>query len=153
MFKFDNTYAQQLPEFYTSWKSAQVPKPELIKFNHSLANDLGLTFLEQENLATIFSGNQSIEGAAPLAQVYAGHQFGHYSAQLGDGRALLLGEILSRDGERFDIQLKGAGRTPYSRGGDGKSALGPVLPPIINELVKTTQQLKVNDPKVIWNVY
>ena len=127
MFKFDNTYAQQLPEFYTSWKSAQVPKPELIKFNHSLANDLGLTFLEQENLATIFSGNQSIEGAAPLAQVYAGHQFGHYSAQLGDGRALLLGEILSRDGERFDIQLKGAGRTPYSRGGDGKSALGPVL--------------------------
>jgi len=127
MFNFDNTYAQQLEGFYTPCKSAEVPKPELIRFNTELASELGLERIDSSNMANIFSGNESLAGASPLAQVYAGHQFGHYSAQLGDGRALLLGEVVDTTGRRYDIQLKGSGRTPYSRGGDGKSALGPVL--------------------------
>ncbi len=127
MFNFDNTYAAQLEGFYTPWKGSQVPAPKLIKLNSALATELGLDVTGIENTAEFFSGNQLIKGASPLAQVYAGHQFGHFASQLGDGRALLLGEVVSRDGRRFDIQLKGSGRTPYSRGGDGKSALGPVL--------------------------
>ena len=79
------------------------------------------------NLSSIFSGGEKPEGANTLAQIYAGHQFGHFNPQLGDGRALLLGEIISRKGKRIDIQLKGAGRTPFSRNGDGKAGLGPVL--------------------------
>lgn len=127
MFKFDNTYAQQLDGFFTAWNAATVPAPALIKFNHSLADSLGLADIDEQMITSIFSGNKATDEADPLAQVYAGHQFGHYSAQLGDGRALLLGEIVSPSGQRFDIQLKGSGKTPYSRGGDGKAALGPVL--------------------------
>ena len=127
MFEFDNTYAEQLKGFYTPWKSAQVPSPKLIKFNSSLAEELGLDVSQSSQLAEIFSGNQLTYNSVPIAQVYAGHQFGHFSAQLGDGRALLLGEVIDKSGHRYDIQLKGSGRTPYSRGGDGKSAMGPVL--------------------------
>lgn len=127
IFNFDNTYASQLEGFYTSWQSTQFPAPELIKLNHQLAAELAIDISKISQPAELFSGNLTIEGASPLAQVYAGHQFGHFAPQLGDGRALLLGEVISKSGQRFDIQLKGSGRTPYSRGGDGKSALGPVL--------------------------
>ena len=96
-------------------------------FNHQLAEELNVTVPNPATLAEYFSGNETLRGSSPLAQVYAGHQFGHYSAQLGDGRALLLGEVINQHGQRKDIQLKGSGRTPYSRGGDGKAAIGPVL--------------------------
>jgi uncharacterized protein YdiU (UPF0061 family) len=126
---FDNTYARELEGFYVPWKAAAVTKPLLVKFNRALAEELGLSAdaLESELGARIFSGNEVLEGAAPLAQAYAGHQFGNFVPQLGDGRALLLGEVIDRNGKRRDIQLKGSGRTPFSRGGDGKAALGPVL--------------------------
>jgi len=126
---FDNSYAEQLEGFYTPISGAKAPKPELIKFNYPLMDELGIKFnnLQTEDIANIFSGSISPIGAAPLAQVYAGHQFGGFSPQLGDGRALLLGEVIDQYGSRWDIHLKGSGRTPYSRGGDGKAALGPVL--------------------------
>ncbi|MGH1538497.1 MAG: protein adenylyltransferase SelO [Gammaproteobacteria bacterium] len=129
LINFDNTYAEELQDFYTPCNSTIAPSPVLIKFNHELATQLGINLneLSETELAAIFSGNHSLDGAFPIAQVYAGHQFGGFSQQLGDGRALLLGEVKDTEGQRFDIQLKGSGRTPYSRGGDGKSALGPVL--------------------------
>lgn len=127
MFEFDNTYAKQLEGFYKISNAARSPIPKLIGFNQSLATDLGAVVKNDDQLENIFSGNSQIPGSSNLAQVYAGHQFGHFSQQLGDGRALQIGEVVSSDGRRFDIQLKGSGRTPYSRGGDGKSALGPVL--------------------------
>ncbi len=129
LINFDNTYAEQMQGFYTPCHSANAPSPTLIKFNYELAAQLGLPLnsLSETELAAIFSGNHSPDGAFPIAQVYAGHQFGGFSQQLGDGRALLLGEVIDAQGQRFDIQLKGSGRTPYSRGGDGKAALGPVL--------------------------
>lgn len=129
LFNFDNTYANQLEGFYTPYKSAVAPEPEIIKVNTALASQLGLDLksLNEEQQKEIFSGNIAPDGASPLAQVYAGHQFGGFVPQLGDGRALLLGEIVDNKGARYDIQLKGSGRTPYSRAGDGKSALGPVL--------------------------
>jgi len=125
---FNNTYIN-LPEgFYTKLKPTNVQQPSLIKFNHKLAETLGITeFDSDEKLAGYFSGNTLLEGSEPLAMVYAGHQFGRFSPQLGDGRAILLGEIIAKDGVRYDLQLKGSGRTPYSRGGDGRSALGPVI--------------------------
>ena len=129
IFNFDNTYANQLEGFYTEHHSSVVPAPNIIKVNTKLASQLGIDLhsLSEDEQTAIFSGNHTPEGASPLAQVYAGHQFGGFSQQLGDGRALLLGEVLDKNGSRFDIQLKGSGHTPYSRGGDGKSALGPVL--------------------------
>jgi uncharacterized protein YdiU (UPF0061 family) len=128
-FPFDNTFARELEGFYSSWKAAQVAQPLLVKLNRQLAEELGLdaAALDSEEGAKIFSGNEVPEGAATLAQAYAGHQFGNFVPQLGDGRALLLGEVIDRHGRRRDIQLKGSGRTPFSRGGDGKAALGPVL--------------------------
>ncbi len=128
-FAFDNSFARDLEGFYVDWQADKSPKPELLQFNASLAQELGLSLNEQsdEALALLFSGNELPEGAHPLTQVYAGHQFGGFSPQLGDGRALLLGEIVDGSGERKDIQLKGSGRTPFSRGGDGKAAIGPVL--------------------------
>lgn len=128
-FVFDNSYAHELDGFYVSMPAAKAPQPELVKFNQSLAAQLGLNIhgLDGEGGAQIFSGNIMPDGAEPLAQAYAGHQFGHFSPQLGDGRALLMGEIIDRNGKRFDIHLKGSGRTPFSRGGDGKAVLGPVL--------------------------
>jgi uncharacterized protein YdiU (UPF0061 family) len=128
-FAFDNTYARELEGLYVPWKAAQVARPRLVKLNHELAEELGLDAdaLDSEDGARIFAGNDTPEGALPLAQAYAGHQFGGFSPQLGDGRALLLGEVIDRNGRRRDIQLKGSGPTPFSRAGDGRAALGPVL--------------------------
>ena len=124
---FDNTYAT-LPEgFYTRIEPTPVRAPRLLAFNHALAAELGLPKAEDSTLAAIYSGNEVPEGAAPLAQLYAGHQFGNFNPQLGDGRAILLGEVRMQDGSRRDIQLKGSGPTPYSRMGDGRAWLGPVL--------------------------
>jgi uncharacterized protein YdiU (UPF0061 family) len=128
-FAFDNTYARELEGFYVAWQPAAVPEPRLLFLNRDLAAELGLdaTALEGSEGALLFAGNRVPEGAAPLAQAYAGHQFGGFSPQLGDGRALLLGEVIDRLGQRRDIAFKGSGRTPYSRGGDGKAAVGPML--------------------------
>ncbi len=111
------------------WNPAPAAEPRLIKFNRDLAEELGLDVdgLDSPAGARVFAGSEVPSGALPLAQVYAGHQFGGFSPQLGDGRALLLGEVIDRHGRRRDIQLKGSGRTPFSRNGDGKAALGPVL--------------------------
>jgi uncharacterized protein YdiU (UPF0061 family) len=126
---FDNTYARELEVFYVPWRPVQVAQPRLVKFNHELAEELGLdaAVLDSKEGARIFAGNEIPEGAVPLAQAYAGHQFGGFVPQLGDGRALLLGELIDRNGNRRDIQLKGSGPTPFSRAGDGRAALGPVL--------------------------
>jgi len=124
-----DSYAR-LPElFFSRIAPTHVAAPRLIKFNAALAAELELDLdgLEPDALAAIFSGNRLLPGAQPIAMVYAGHQFGHFVPQLGDGRAILLGEVRDRAGRRRDIQLKGSGRTPYSRGGDGRAALGPVL--------------------------
>ena len=128
-FKFDNTYAQHLTEFYVPFLGDLAPDPKLVKLNHALIQTLGIDIsgLSEQEQAAIFSGGTSLKGAEPLAQVYAGHQFGGFSPRLGDGRALLLGEIVDPNGKRHDIHLKGSGRTPYSRGGDGKAAIGPVV--------------------------
>lgn len=124
----DNSYAR-LPEvLFTKQTPTPVRAPQLIILNHNLGNSLGLNVQElktKEGIA-ILAGNLLAEGSVPLAQAYAGHQFGHF-AMLGDGRALLLGEQITPGGKRVDIQLKGSGRTPYSRGGDGRAALGPML--------------------------
>ena len=128
-FNFDNSFARSLEDFYVSCEAKPSIAPKLLLFNRGLAEELGLdpfTFDSDAGLA-IFSGNAVPEGSEPLAQVYAGHQFGGFAPQLGDGRALLLGEIIDRERRRRDIQLKGSGRTPFSRGGDGKAPLGPVL--------------------------
>jgi uncharacterized protein YdiU (UPF0061 family) len=128
-FHFDNSYARELDGFFAPWSAAQVPRPVLLKFNHALATELGLDAgaLDGPLGAAVFSGNLAPPGATPIAQAYAGHQFGGFSPQLGDGRALLLGEVIDRHDQRRDIAFKGSGRTPFSRGGDGKAALGPVL--------------------------
>ncbi|MDW4497608.1 YdiU family protein [Sulfitobacter sp. D35] len=124
---FDNTYARLPEQFYTRLDPSPVRAPRLVAYNHDLAQILGLPDAPEEALARVYGGVEVPEGAAPLAQLYAGHQFGHYSPQLGDGRAILLGEVVGRDGLRRDIQLKGSGKTPYSRMGDGRAWLGPVL--------------------------
>jgi len=119
-----------LPEhFFARLGPTPVAAPRLIRFNRVLAAELGLITegLDPAALAEIFSGNRLPPGAEPIAMAYAGHQFGHFVPQLGDGRALLLGEVRDSHGVLRDIQLKGSGRTPYSRGGDGRAALGPVL--------------------------
>ena len=128
-FVFDNSYAAQLKGFYLPQTGDTAPDPRLIRLNLPLAQELGLHLdaLPEDDLAAIFAGSLVPEGAAPLAMAYAGHQFGGFSPQLGDGRALLLGEVIDRQGQRRDIHLKGSGRTPFSRGGDGKAVLGPVL--------------------------
>jgi uncharacterized protein YdiU (UPF0061 family) len=128
-FNFDNSYARELEGFYVRWKGAEVPAPKMIRFNRALADELRLDTeaLDSEAGAAVFAGHTAPEGASPLAMAYAGHQFGGFSPQLGDGRALLLGEVIDRSGARRDIHLKGSGRTPFSRGGDGKAVLGPVL--------------------------
>ncbi|MEC0179982.1 YdiU family protein [Paenibacillus peoriae] len=125
---FDNSYSRLPESLFTRLSLNPVRSPKLIIFNHPLAVSLGLNgqALQQNDGVAVLGGNRAPEGAAPLAQAYAGHQFGHFN-MLGDGRALLLGEQITPSGERFDIQLKGSGRTPYSRGGDGRAALGPML--------------------------
>jgi uncharacterized protein YdiU (UPF0061 family) len=126
---FDNSYARLGEQFYTRQSPVPVSSPGLIRVNHSLADKLGIDphWLESGQGVEFIAGNFIAEGSDPLASVYAGHQFGGWNPQLGDGRAILLGEIIGRDGLRYDIQLKGSGRTPYSRGGDGRAPLGPVL--------------------------
>ncbi|WP_115420716.1 YdiU family protein [Ensifer sp. M14] len=127
-FRFDNSFALLPPQFFARVDPTPVAEPCLIKLNRSLAEDLGLDVasLERDG-AQIFAGNSVPAGAAPLAMAYAGHQFGTFVPQLGDGRAILLGEVIDRSGQRRDIQLKGPGQTPFSRRGDGRAALGPVL--------------------------
>ncbi|KAB6715334.1 protein adenylyltransferase SelO family protein, partial [Roseobacter sp. TSBP12] len=122
MVQFDNSYARLPERFYTKIAPEEVPAPEMVLFNAELAAQLGASDWD----ASVFAGNVIPDGADPLAQVYAGHQFGGWSPRLGDGRAVLLGEAVTEHG-RFDIHLKGAGRTPYSRNGDGRAWIGPVL--------------------------
>ncbi|MEO8508848.1 MAG: protein adenylyltransferase SelO family protein, partial [Betaproteobacteria bacterium] len=128
-FRFDNSFARDLPGFYEPWRPAVVPAPTLLYINDSLATELCLDIasLDEPSRAAIFAGNTLPDGADPLAQAYAGHQFGGFSPRLGDGRALLLGEVIDVHGRRRDIAFKGSGRTPFARGGDGKAAVGPML--------------------------
>src|SRR5580700_221987 len=128
-FNFENTYARLPEHFYARLDPTPVAAPRLVKLNVELARDLGLDpdALASPRGVEILAGNRVAEGAEPLALAYAGHQFGHFVPQLGDGRTNLLGEVVGRDGVRYDIQLKGSGPTPFSRGGDGRAALGPVL--------------------------
>lgn len=126
---FDNTYARLPARFYARVAPTAVRDPRIVKVNRPLAELLGVDAdaLATPEGAAILAGNAIVEGAEPIALAYAGHQFGSFVPQLGDGRAILLGEVVGRDGQRRDIQLKGAGRTPFSRGGDGRAAIGPVL--------------------------
>jgi serine/tyrosine/threonine adenylyltransferase len=126
---FDNTYARLPERFYARVDPLPVARPRLVKLNRPLARELGLDAdaLETPEGAAIFAGSMVPEGAEPIAQAYAGHQFGGFVPQLGDGRAVLLGEVIDRNGARRDIQLKGSGPTPFSRMGDGRAAIGPVL--------------------------
>ncbi|MGA0822859.1 MAG: protein adenylyltransferase SelO [Pelagibacteraceae bacterium] len=127
-FKFENTYAKLPDILVTKLVPVPVKKPKLIIFNNRLAKDLGLDVnsVTEDDLTNLFSGNKLPAGSEPLAQAYCGHQFGHF-VMLGDGRAIVLGEHLTPSGKRIDIQFKGSGRTPYSRSGDGRAALGPML--------------------------
>jgi uncharacterized protein YdiU (UPF0061 family) len=128
-FAFDNSFHNAMEGFYAAVEATKHSAPELLSFNCKMATRLGIKVSNDcdEELAQVFSGKKFLDGTNPLAFAYAGHQFGHFSPQLGDGRALLLGEIVAPDGARFDIQLKGSGPTAFSRNGDGKAALGPVL--------------------------
>jgi uncharacterized protein YdiU (UPF0061 family) len=128
-FAFDNTYGRLPSRFYAQVAPTKVREPRVVKINRPLAALLGVDahLLDSSAGAALLSGNEMPAGAASIALAYAGHQFGHFVSQLGDGRAILLGEVVGQDGRRRDLQLKGAGRTPFSRGGDGRAALGPVL--------------------------
>ncbi|MEG6586283.1 protein adenylyltransferase SelO [Dendrosporobacter sp. 1207_IL3150] len=147
---FDTTYARLPHSFFSIINPTPVPSPKLAILNNSLAASLGLDveFLQSIDGTAILAGNHVPDGASPLAQAYAGHQFGNFT-MLGDGRAVLLGEQITPKGERYDIQLKGSGRTPYSRRGDGRAALGPMLREyIISEAmhalgISTTRSLAV----------
>lgn len=149
-FKLDNSYARLPDIFYTKQNPIPVPKPKLAVLNYSLIEELGLDTRELESSegVDILSGNKIPHGSSPIAQAYAGHQFGYFN-MLGDGRAVLIGEHITPEGERVDIALKGSGRTPYSRGGDGRASLGPMLREyIISEAmnalgIKTTRSLAV----------
>ena len=124
---FDNSFARLGSDFSAPVMPTPVGAPKLVAFNEPLAQSLGLSWDNGPERGEVFAGNQMPEGAEPLAQLYSGHQFGQYNPQLGDGRAILLGEVVDQNGIRRDVQLKGAGRTPFSRGGDGRAWLGPVL--------------------------
>ena len=128
-FPFENTYAALPANFFARVAPTPVASPRLIKLNRALAVHLGLDpeWLASPEGVEILAGKRVPDGADPIAMAYAGHQFGHFVPQLGDGRAILLGEVVDGDGVRRDIQLKGSGPTPFSRGGDGRAALGPVL--------------------------
>lgn len=148
--KLENSYIK-LPEiFYSKIKIKEVPSPQLVLFNHKLAHFLGFNpnELQDSDGIEVLAGNSVPAGSTPIAQAYAGHQFGYFT-MLGDGRAMLVGEQISPTSDRYDIQLKGSGRTPYSRGGDGKAAIGPMLREyIISEAmhglkIPTTRSLSV----------
>ena len=148
--RFDNTYSKLPDYFLSNTIPTPVRSPELIILNDSLAENLGLNFskMNKEDLSKLFSGNELPEGSKAISQAYAGHQFSHFT-MLGDGRAVLMGEHISKNNERFDIQFKGSGKTPFSRNGDGRAALGPMLREyIISEAmhalgVPTTRSLAV----------
>jgi uncharacterized protein YdiU (UPF0061 family) len=127
--RFDNSYAQLPDRFYAAAPPAPAPEPSLVQVNRALGTQLGLdmAWLESDEGVAMLSGAGVPEGAEPIAMAYAGHQFGGWVPQLGDGRATLLGEIIGDDGTRYDLQLKGSGRTRFSRGGDGKAVFGPVM--------------------------
>src|SRR6478752_7514277 len=126
---FDNSFARELTGLYEPWQPAPAPSPRLLTLNVELAGELGLdpAALASPEGVAVLAGNVVPDGATPLAQAYAGHQFGSYSPRLGDGRALLLGELVDADGRLRDLHLKGSGRTPFARGGDGLAAVGPML--------------------------
>tara|TARA_X000001036_G_scaffold314115_1_gene292625 strand:+ start:521 stop:1981 length:1461 start_codon:yes stop_codon:yes gene_type:complete len=148
--QFDNTYLNLSPSMVSRLNPTPVKTPELVLFNHDLSKEIALDFSQVDNkeLALIFSGNQLPEGSETIAQAYAGHQFGHFTI-LGDGRALIIGEHLDKNKNRYDIQFKGSGKTPYSRNADGRAALGPMLREYIvseamhNLGVPTTRSLAV----------
>ena len=148
--KFDNSYTQLSQSMMSRTLPTKVKSPKIVIVNYELAKLLGLDFssLNNEELAQLFTGNEIPKGSDPIAQAYAGHQFGHLVI-LGDGRAIVLGEHVTPTNQRYDIQFKGSGRTPYSRGGDGKAALGPMLREyIISEAmyhlnIRTTRSLAV----------
>jgi uncharacterized protein YdiU (UPF0061 family) len=141
---FTNQYVTLGDSFYVKTRPCAVAKPSLIKFNEPLANALGFSAadLDESDVAALFSGNVVPQGAEPLAMAYAGHQFGHFVPQLGDGRAILLGEVTGDDRVSYGVHLKGSGRTFYSRNGDGRAALGPVL----REYLVSEAMVKLNVP-------
>ncbi len=129
LFAFDNSYVRDLEGLYTPWQAVPASAPRLLALNEDLAAELGVDAdaLRAPGGVDVLVGNVAVDGSTPVAQAYAGHQFGGYSPRLGDGRALLLGEVLDIHGARRDLHLKGSGRTPFARGGDGKAAVGPML--------------------------
>jgi serine/tyrosine/threonine adenylyltransferase len=129
LFAFDNSYVRELAGLYEPWQAAPAPAPRLLALNEELAAELGVEAdaLRAPDGVAVLAANALPDGASPVAQAYAGHQFGGYSPRLGDGRALLLGEVLDVHGRRRDLHLKGSGRTPFARAGDGKAAVGPML--------------------------
>ena len=146
--KFDTSYTTLPNVFFKTVQPTPVKKPNLILWNEDLAKELGITELSDSEKAEVFSGNTIVLESSPIAQAYAGHQFGNFT-MLGDGRAILLGEVLSPKGERMDVQLKGSGRTPFSRGGDGRATLSSMLREYIiseamyNLCIPTTRSLAV----------
>ena len=129
LFAFDNSYVRDLPGLYEPWRPAPAPAPRLLVLNEQLAAELGIDpdALRSPEGVAVLAGNAVPDGAEPVALAYAGHQFGAFVPRLGDGRALLLGEVLDAEGRRRDLHLKGSGRTPFARGGDGKAVVGPML--------------------------
>ena len=129
LFEFDDSYARQVPSLSVPWTAAPVPAPELLVLNEELAAELGVdaAALREPAGVALLVGHGLPGGVTPVAQAYAGHQFGMYVPRLGDGRALLLGEVIDAHGRRRDVHLKGSGRTPFARGGDGLAAVGPML--------------------------
>ena len=125
----DDLFARELPELAVRWQAEAAPEPRLLILNEPLASQLGLDadWLRGPEGVRFLTGNLVPDGAAPVAQAYSGHQFGGYVPRLGDGRALLLGELAALDGGHRDLHLKGSGRTPFARGGDGLAAVGPML--------------------------
>lgn len=141
---FDNQYISLGDKYFTKITPQVVTNPSLIRFNEDLANTLGVSIVDscEADVAAVFSGNTIPEGAEPIAMAYAGHQFGHFVPQLGDGRAVLLGDITARNGASYGLQLKGSGQTSFSRNGDGRAALGPVL----REYLVSEAMFKLNVP-------
>ncbi|MDQ3320268.1 MAG: protein adenylyltransferase SelO family protein, partial [Actinomycetota bacterium] len=129
LFALDNSYVRELGGLYEPWQAAPAPAPRLLVLNEALVAELGVDpeALRAPDGVAVLAGNATPGGSFPVAQAYAGHQFGGFSPRLGDGRALLVGEVLDVHGRRRDLHLKGSGRTPFARGGDGKAAVGPML--------------------------